>query len=53
MPTTPITFGALGQRVTDATTLVIQVDGCRGDTRARRIAIGSAGRTSVERVACT
>lgn len=45
-------FGALGERVSGDTVLVMQVDGCRGE-RARRLEVGPAGRVSVRRVACT
>jgi type IV fimbrial biogenesis protein FimT len=47
----PIDFGALGERITGDTALVMQVEGCRGQ-RARRLEIGPAGRVSVQRVAC-
>jgi len=47
-----IRFGALGQRVSAATQLDIEVSGCRGN-RARQLDVGPAGRISVQRVACT
>lgn len=46
-----IRFGALGQRVSDATALKIEVTGCRGN-RARLVDVGPAGRISVQRVPC-
>ena len=48
----PIDFGALGQLVSPATEIIVEVDGCRGE-RARQLDIGPAGRVSVERVDCS
>lgn len=46
-----IDFGPLGQRVSPETAVTLQVTGCRGE-RARRLDIATAGRVSVDRVAC-